>query len=309
MGKICFFCGRNDVIKKGLKNGKQRWFCKACGKVFSSRKRADKKRMIELYTQGNYTVRQLASLFGFSERTVYRSLQRYSNNSSARPVQKDLVAMMAASYWGWNFGGVAIKDHVSGVVLWHKFIGRKERTGDYVEGIRALERQGFTIRGIVSDGLKGLRDRLSAYRFQYCRFHQVMTVKHKLTSHPKLEASIELLDIAKLLCHTDKESFVGILNGWHARWESFLDERTADEKGKSFYTHKNLRSAYRSLKRNKPWLWTFYDNIELGIPNTNNEMESLFSLVKDKLRLHRGLSIERRKMLIEGLFSAHSPCR
>lgn len=96
MGKICFFCGRNDVIKKGLKNGKQRWFCKACGKFFSSRKRADKKGMVELYTQGNYTVRQLASLFGFSERTVYRSLQRYSNNSSARPVQKDIVLLIGA---------------------------------------------------------------------------------------------------------------------------------------------------------------------------------------------------------------------
>ena len=143
-----------------------------------------------------------------------------------------------ASYWGRNFGVVAIKDHVSGVVLWHKFIGRKERISDYVEGIRALEQQGFTIRGIVSDGLKGLRDRLSAYRFQYCQFHQVMTVKHKLTSHPKLEASIELLDIAKLLCHTDKESFVGILNDWRARWEPFLNERTTDEKGRSFYAHK-----------------------------------------------------------------------
>lgn len=132
-------------------------FAKRAASFFSSRKRADKKRTTELYIQWNYTVRQLASMFGFSKRTVYRSLQGYPNNSSARPVQKDIIAMMDASYWGWNFGVVAIKDHVSGVVLCHKFIGRKERISDYAEGVWALERQGFTIRGIVSDGLKGLR--------------------------------------------------------------------------------------------------------------------------------------------------------
>ncbi len=55
------------------------------------------------------------------------------------------------------------------------------------------------------------------------------------------------------------------------------------------------------------WLWTFYDRPELGLPNTNNEMEALFSSVKDKLRLHSGLSAERRKVLIEELFFRPQP--
>ncbi len=65
----------------------------------------------------------------------------------------------------------------------------------------------------------------------------------------------------------------------------------------------------KDCQRNMPWLWTFYDRPELGLPNTNNEMEALFSSVKDKLRLHSGLSAERRKVLIEELFFAHSPRR
>lgn len=64
--------------------------------------------------------------------------------------------MMDASYWGWNFGVVVIKDHISGEVLWHKFINRKERIDDYVEGINVLEKDGYEIICIVSDGLKGL---------------------------------------------------------------------------------------------------------------------------------------------------------
>ncbi|OWV05276.1 MULTISPECIES: hypothetical protein [unclassified Fibrobacter] len=66
--------------------------------------------------------------------------------------------MMDATYWGWNFGVVAIKDHISGDVVWSKFINRKERIDDYLEGIMILEKEGNRIVCIVGDGLKGLRE-------------------------------------------------------------------------------------------------------------------------------------------------------
>ena len=59
--------------------------------------------------------------------------------------------------------------------------------------------------------------------------------------------------------------------------------------------HKTLRSAFLSLKRNMPWLWTFYEHPELDIPNTNNGIESLNADLKTKLNLHKGISTERRK--------------
>ena len=62
-----------------------------------------------------------------------------------------------------------------------------------------------------------------------------MTIKTKLTSRPKLEALKELLSISKMLCHTDKESFVGALEEWNTKWEDFLKERTTTEDGKSHY--------------------------------------------------------------------------
>ena len=65
--------------------------------------------------------------------------------------------------------------------------------------------------------------------------------------------------------------------------QSFLKERTTTEDGKSHYTHKTLRSAFLSLKRNMPWLWTWYDYPELKIPNTNNGLESLNANLKIKL--------------------------
>ena len=35
-----------------------------------------------------------------------------------------------------------------------------------------------------------------------------------------------------MLCHTDKESFIGALEEWYTRWEDFLKERTITEDGK-----------------------------------------------------------------------------
>ena len=49
---------------------------------------------------------------------------------------------MDTTYWGWNFGVVAIKDAVKGRVVWSKFINRKERIDDYVEGVEWLENNG-----------------------------------------------------------------------------------------------------------------------------------------------------------------------
>ena len=114
-----------------------------------------------------------------------------------------------------------------------------------------------------------------------------------------MPASIELKEIVALLKQTDKESFEGLLNEWHIKWKSFLQERTVNEKtGKSHYTHKRLRSAHRSLKTNLNWLFTWYDNIELKIPNTTNAIDGHFSDLKNKLRNHNGLTLKRKMKFI-----------
>ena len=197
---------------------------------------------------------------------------------------------------------MAIKDSVKGNIAWSKFIGRKERVGDYVEGVEWLEKNGFEIACVVSDGLRGLRERLSRYPFQYCQFHQVKAVKHWLTSKPKLTASRELLDLAYFMVHTDRASFEGLLGEWEGRRNGFLKERTLHADGKMRYAHKNLRSAYRSIKRNMRFLWTFEELYGIGIPNTNNGIESVFTDLKSILRLHKGMSENTRKAMILGYF-------
>jgi len=211
---------------------------------------------------------------------------------------------MDTTYWGRNFGVVVLKDWYTKRVLWRKFV-RYETLADYKEGVDWLEGHGFKIEGIVCDGLRGLFQILSKYKIQMCQYHQLQIVKRYLTMNPELPASIELLSLANKLIRTDKESFINSFESWCKRWDTFLKERTHDEHtGKSHYVHRPLRSAYLSLYRNMPYLWTWYDHIEMDIPNTNNALEGMFTDLKTKLRNHAGLSKERRKKFIDEYFKA-----
>jgi hypothetical protein len=110
-----------------------------------------------------------------------------------------------------------------------------------------------------------------------------------------MHASIDLKLHVAMLKSTDKESFEGGLKMWFIKWENFLNERTINiETGKSYFTHKRLRSSYRSLNTNMTWLFTWYDNYELNSPNTTNMIDGHFSDLKNKLRNHNGLTKERK---------------
>ena len=73
---------------------------------------------------------------------------------------------------------------------------------------------------------------------------------------------------------------------------------------KSKVMNKKLRSAYLSVRRNLPLLFTWYDNIEMGIPNTTNLIDGHFSQFKRMLRNHNGMKRKRRDKLVIGFFEA-----
>jgi len=76
--------------------------------------------------------------------------------------------------------------------------------------------------------------------------------------------------------------------------------KTVDESRRGWhYTHKRLRSAYRSLRNNLPYLFTYRKYPQLNIPNTTNALDGgLFSPLKDLLKVHRGIGDEMKKKLI-----------
>lgn len=211
---------------------------------------------------------------------------------------------MDTTYWGRSFGVMLFKDAISGENLLKYYVSH-ETNIKYIEGANELICQGFQIQAVVCDGRRGLVQSFGDTPVQMCQFHQVAIIRRYLTKKPKLLAAQELMKIVSLLKKTDKESFTGALSEWFDKWSDFINERTTNpETGRTFYTHKNLRSAYRSLKSNLPWLFTWYDNIELNIPNTTNAIDGHFADLKNKLRCHNGLSEKRKKKFIDGFLEA-----
>lgn len=186
-----------------------------------------------------------------------------------------------------------------------KYYVKTESNALYRQGVEELKSLGYTILAIVCDGRRGLIQSFQNTPVQMCQFHQAAIIRRYLTSSPKMSASVELKAIVSMMPHTDRESFEGGINAWYNHWIEFLNERTTNEEtGKSFFTHKRLRSAFRSLKTNMKWLFTWYDFMDLNIPNTTNAIDGHFADLKNKLRNHNGLSLERKRKFIDEFFKA-----
>jgi hypothetical protein len=290
------------VSKYGLQNGNQRYKCANCKRVFIGGLRIDPNLIWIEYTEGKQTYKQLAFKYNCSVKTIQRKLDTV--NVAKNSIFSNTVnLLMDTTYFGKQFGVMVFKDSLSGQILYTQFV-KQETNLLYLLGIKEIVKRGIKIQAIICDGRKGLIKTFNDVPVQMCQFHQIAIIRRYLTKKPKMQASIELWNITMILAKTDKESFEGALCSWHSKWIDFLNERKIDELGKKRYIHRRLRSAYRSLKSNLPWLFTWYDNMQLNIPNTTNGIDGHFSDLKNKLRNHNGLSVERKMKFINEFFKA-----
>ena len=266
-----------------------------------------------MYSSGKQTYIQLAERFGCSTKTIQRRLDK------ALIVKRDefssvAVVIMDTTYFGRGFGVMVFKNSLDGVVLFKQYV-LYETNALYLAGISEICRRGISIQGIVCDGRKGLFGGLFGdIPVQMCQFHQIKIVTRYLTRKPKAQAAIDLKSLTSKLTKSTKAEFVKKLDNWYTNWSDYLNERSkSPSTGKTYYTHKRLRSAYLSLKKHLPYLFVCEDYKELMIPNTTNALDGQFSDLKNKLRNHNGLSKERkmkftayfvRSTSIDGFFQA-----
>lgn len=238
-----------------------------------------------------------------SAKTVQRRLKKYRPEAREK-TPRSVVVLMDTTYWGRKYGVMLFKDAITNENLL-KYQVVSETVDKYVSGINELRSRGYEILGIVCDGRRGLFRAFRDLPIQMCQFHQQKIVSTKLTKRPKTEPGRELRALSLTLTKSDRESFESALRLWHEKWRDYINERTIDEKtDKSYYTHKRLRSAYLSLKRNLPYLFTYLDHTDTGMPNTTNAIDGHFSELKTKLRVHNGLSQKQKQKFITEFLEA-----
>jgi hypothetical protein len=255
-----------------------------------------------LYSSGKQTYAQLAEHFNCSTKTIQRRLDK-ALIERRKEFSGVAVVIMDTTYFGRGWGVMVFKNSLDGVVLYKQYV-RYETNALYLAGIAEITRRGISIQAIVCDGRQGLFGLFGDIPVQMCQFHQVQIVLRYLTRKPKTQAAIELKKLMLQLTKQTKAAFVDCLNNWYLRWSDYLNERSKPSTGKTYYTHKRLRSAYLSLKKHLPNLFVFEDYKELMIPNTTNALDGQFSDLKNKLRNHNGLSKIRKMKFIDGFFKA-----
>jgi len=256
-----------------------------------------------LYSIGKQTYSQLSEQFGCSARTIQRKLDKVLI-TKRKEFSSIAVVIMDTTYFGRSFRVMVFKNSLDGVVLYKQYV-HYETNALYLAGISEIARRGIDIQGIVCDGRRGLFGLFGAIPLQMCQLHQIQIVLRYLTRKPKTQAAIELKKLTLKMKQQSKEELVNCLNNWYLRWSDYLNERSkSPSTSKTNYTHKRLRSAYLSLKRNLPYLFVFQDYKELNMPNTTNALDGQFADLKNKLRNHNGLSKARKMRFIDEFFKA-----
>ncbi len=252
---------------------------------------------------GKQTLHQIGSRIGRSYKWVRTHLDRITVVSpDIAPITTVLI--VDTTFWGRTYGVcVFFSISLKRAIWWHEV--SSERMAHYHFGRKILENKRWTFTAVVCDGRRGFLAVFKDIPLQICQFHQIKQVTKYLTRRPKTDAGRELRTLVLTLTKTDEVTFTKALDAWHAKWESFIEEKTTSSfisgKKKWYYTHKNVRSAYRSLKTNLPYLFTYQKYPELNIPNTTNSLDGSFSALKKKLAAHHGLTRSRRFKVISQL--------
>lgn len=212
--------------------------------------------------------------------------------------------MCDTTFWGRHYGVSVFRASVLKKNLWWSEV-EYESVATYRRGRKALEDNGWTFLAAVVDGRRGLASVFSDIPVQVCQFHQVKTVTKYLTRRPETLAGQELRLIALGLARTTEAEFTKYLNAWQTRWGEFIAEKTylLPVSKHWVYTHQRVRGAYRSLVANLPHLFTYQKYPDLHIPNTTNSLDGMFSQLKNRLAVHRGVRGKRRYRLISEILS------
>lgn len=171
---------------------------------------------------------------------------------------------------------------------------KNETNQVYRDWIKYLESKWWEIIGIVCDGRQWLLWWFGKIATQFCIYHFKQVIRRYLTKKPKLQANIELKEIADDIWKRSYESMIWLVESWHIEHRERLWERNE----KWWYKHERTRKAYRSLKRKMYRAYTFEREANLGLPKTNNSLESINSHLKTKISIHRWMKKERKQKFV-----------
>lgn len=310
----CPVCGKKCVKSGKTKAGSQRWLCRDCGTSLTHKIDKDSKEL-HLFIDWLFGKDSQSTMAG-EGRTFRRKTAKFWDIWPMPPKVEDSkdVLFLDGIYIGKK-ACVLICCDENNVLGW--YLCRYEHSGAWM----ALMRRIAEPRMVVSDGgtgfVKALKKVWPKAKHQRCMFHVFCQVRRYTTSRPNTLAGFELYHLSKdmLRIKTRKEAELWgqRFEEWIKKHQIFLSQMTIDEKGNQRPTHERLLKAEKSLLRliRENTMFTYLDDdLTKGFepPSTNNRIEGgVNARLRDMLRNHRGLSIERRIKAVYWWCYMHSP--
>lgn len=216
---------------------------------------------------------------------------------------REVLLICDATFYGKKkdkLGTLVFKDHWCNEVIIWKHI-QSETVYDYQQLLERVLHLGYEVKGIVIDGKRGLYKLFKNYPIQMCHFHQKKIIQRYITKSPKLQASKDLKKIVRNLTTTNQTLFIKRLDEWYDKYQEFLEQKTLNPNtGKESYTHYRLVSAYKSLKTNLPYLFTYKNHKDLYMPNTTNNLDGgVFSPMKKLIKIHNGFTKSLKLKMVD----------
>ena len=205
------------------------------------------------------------------------------------------------TYFG-RWGCLLVFKERTNIIYWD-FVSRENYFNYYLSFSR-LKELGYVILGVTSDWHGSLVSAVGSVfpdiPHQRCLVHTQRLCQSLLTRKPETEAGQNLLELVSLLNSVKTPSEKGVWIAWLTRFEErygdFVKTRTygINKEGKKgwWFTHRNLRRAFMTLKTSLPNLFIYLDNP--SIEKDTNGLESEFSHLEDKLANRRGLKRSAR---------------
>jgi hypothetical protein len=193
----------------------------------------------------------------------------------------------------------------------------RENYFSYLLNLIKIIQLGYVTKGVTSDGVASLKSAIKTLfdgkqnpiPHQRCLVHLQRDCQALLTKKPETQAGQELLEIVKQINninnHYEKDIWIRWFERFEERNKETLNQRSNGINPKTgrkswWYTHKNLRRAYRMIKNSFLNLFLYLD--DQNLPKDTNGLEGEFSHLKRKLSLHRGLRRHRKINFVKWYF-------
>jgi hypothetical protein len=182
---------------------------------------------------------------------------------------------------------------------------------------------------VVCDGQKGILLALTRIwpetRIQRCLVHVERNLRSKLTRNPESEAGRDILEHFSVVWDVSTAAQAGnwtqVFYEMYDYHSEFLKERSYSQTITSgrqswWYTHRNVRSAYRQINRliQDKQLFTYVDTLLVAqgyvVPRTSNRVEGgINSGLKGQLYIHRGMTSIHQQKIVEWFLYERSEWR